>query len=49
MTFDDLLRKILNILPDAQIEEDNDGQMIIYTGKKLENESVVDWEPIDDD
>jgi hypothetical protein len=34
-TYDDLLRAVLAILPDAQIEEDNYGQLIVYTNKKL--------------
>lgn len=31
-TLDDLLRAILPILPDAQVGEDNAGQVVIYTG-----------------
>lgn len=31
-TMGELLDSILPILPNAQIEEDNDGQLIIYTG-----------------
>ena len=30
-TCDDLLRAVLAILPDAQIEEDNFGQIVVYT------------------
>jgi hypothetical protein len=30
-TLDDLIKAILPILPDAQIGEDNDGQLVIYT------------------
>ena len=30
-TFDELMVAILNILPDATIGKDNDGQIIIYT------------------
>ena len=30
-TFDDLIRVVLGIFPNAQLEEDNDGQIIIYT------------------
>lgn len=32
MTVDDLLRKILVILPDAEIDEVVDGELIISTG-----------------
>jgi len=30
-TCDDLLRAVLAILPNAQIEEDNFGQIVVYT------------------
>ncbi len=32
-TFDDLMRAVLAILPDATFGEDNEGQIIIYTNK----------------
>ena len=32
MTTDDLYRRILDILPLATMDEDNDGQILIYTG-----------------
>lgn len=31
MTFDDLMRKVLTLFPDAELGEDNDGQIVIYT------------------
>ena len=31
MTYSDLMRKVLDILPDAEILEDFDGQIVIYT------------------
>ncbi|MCI0557190.1 MAG: hypothetical protein MN733_01755 [Nitrososphaera sp.] len=34
MTFDELIRKILEILPYATLDEDNYGQIIIYTDMK---------------
>lgn len=34
MTFDDLMREILAILPNATAGEDNDGQVVIYTNLK---------------
>ena len=34
-TVDDFFKKCLEILPDAQFEEDNDGQLIIYTNHKV--------------
>jgi hypothetical protein len=40
MTFDDLMRAILNILPNAQLGEDNDGQIVVYTNKKMHGENL---------
>ena len=34
MTFDELSRAILAILPNASIDEDLDGQIVIYTNKR---------------
>ena len=31
MTFDEMLRKVLEVLPNATAEEDNDGQIVLYT------------------
>lgn len=31
MTFDDLCRIVLEILPEATFDEDDDGQIVIYT------------------
>ena len=31
MKLNDLMRMVQKILPDAQFEEDNDGQIVIYT------------------
>lgn len=33
-TLSELCDTIRNVLPSAQIEEDNDGQLVIYTGLK---------------
>lgn len=45
-TTDDLLRAILAILPEATIDEDLEGQIVIYTNKKEadENGTLVDFE-----
>jgi hypothetical protein len=32
MTLEDLLARLLPILPEAEVCEDNDGQIVIYTG-----------------
>ncbi len=33
MTFKELERRIFKLLPGAEICEDNDGQLVIYTGR----------------
>ena len=33
--FDELLRDILEILPNATVGEDNEGQLVIYTNLKV--------------
>ena len=35
MTFDELLTKVLAIMPDAEAGEDNDGQIVIYSGLRI--------------
>lgn len=42
MTTDDLLRAILAILPNATIDEDLEGQIVIYTNKKEKNDGTLD-------
>ena len=36
MTFDDLYRAILKALPEATMEEDNEGQLIVYTDRMID-------------
>lgn len=38
MSYDDLYRKILKLLPEAETGEDNGGQLVIYTNKKLDDD-----------
>lgn len=38
MTFDELCSKILKILPNATFDQDNEGQLIIYTDIYMEGE-----------
>lgn len=46
MTFDDLMRKVLEILPRATLGEDNDGQIIVYTDLTLDaNDKIKDFDP----
>ena len=49
-TFDDLMRAVLKILPNAQLEEDNYGQIIIYTDlAETSNGSLVSFDPEEDE
>ena len=41
MTTDELIRKVLLILPDAELGEDNDGQIVIYTGLTEQSAGTV--------
>jgi hypothetical protein len=40
---DDLLRAILPILPGASVEQDNDGQVVIYTNKVADSNGAL-WQ-----
>ena len=44
MHFDDIFNMILEHFPTAQLGEDNDGQLLIYTG--LESDGNDHWWPI---
>ena len=47
MKFDDIMRKVLTMFPDAQLEQDLDGQLIVYTG--LIGNSEDDWIPMEEE
>jgi hypothetical protein len=48
MTTDELYRKILEILPNATIDEDLDGQLVIYTDKReTTGGEIIDYEVTD--
>ena len=50
MDFDTIYRRVLEIFPGAQMNEDNDGQLIIYTDMKLINHNkIVPYEGENDD
>ena len=36
MTFDELYKAILEVLPAAQLDEDNDGQIVVYTDMMID-------------
>ena len=44
MKFDTMVGKILKVLPYATFDEDNDGQVIIYTDMKLDKDKLVSFE-----
>lgn len=39
MTFDELYRAILEVLPAAQLDEDQDGQIVVYTDMMIDQSS----------
>lgn len=41
MTFDDFMRKTLDAYPQAMVDTDNDGQLIIYTNLTERDGQVV--------
>ena len=52
MTFDEFMNKMLDAFPAATTEEDNDGQIVVYTGLKMVEvdgvETVVPYAPKND-
>ncbi len=43
--FDDLAARILDILPNASFDEDNNGQFIIHTGLVVtDDDEIVDFD-----
>ena len=43
MTFDELYRHILEVCPNAQTGEGEDGELIIYTGMRVDKDNVIRW------
>jgi hypothetical protein len=41
MDYNEMYRKVLEIFPDAQMEEDMDGQLVIYTDMKVAQDDKV--------
>ena len=39
--FNEILRRIFDILPDSQFDIDNDGQIIIYTGLRNSKDGTI--------
>lgn len=44
-TFDEFMNKVRLVIPTAQVEEDNYGQLIIYTGLSRANGNIIYFEP----
>ena len=44
MTFDDFVRRVGEICTDATYGEDNDGQVIVYTDRKLKGGEMIPFE-----
>ena len=43
-TFNDLMREVLKDFQNCEVGEDNDGQLVIYTGLRLdENDMLKDY------
>ena len=47
MKFDDIMRKVLTIFPDAELGEGDSGELIVFTGLECTN-SEDDWNPIEE-
>jgi hypothetical protein len=46
MTFNEMIKVVLEIFPNASIEEDNNGQLVIYTNLRLTaNDDVIEFDP----
>lgn len=45
MTVDDAMRKLMLIFPDCEVSSDNDGQLVVYTGLRVDGWDLVPFEP----
>jgi hypothetical protein len=44
MTFDDFMSQVLSNFPNAEVTEDDDGQLVIHTNLRMDNGNVVPFE-----
>lgn len=51
MTLNEMISKILEVCPNASVGEDNDGQIVIYTNKRIDvstgSEDLLEFESSD--
>ena len=45
ITQDDVMRRVLQVFPHAELGEDNDGQLVVYTGLYLDGGFTVTTDP----
>lgn len=43
MTFDEFMAKMLEAFPEATVEEDNEGQLVIYTNLIMNGDRVIQF------
>lgn len=44
MNINEAMRNILAVFPNATIDEDNDGQLIVYTNMKIQGDMLLPFE-----
>lgn len=44
MTFDEMVAQVLPIFPDAIFDEDEIGELVISTGMRLDNDTLIPFE-----
>jgi hypothetical protein len=44
MTFDEMVAQVLPIFPNALFDEGNEGEVVISTGMRLDNDTLIPFE-----
>lgn len=48
--FDEFMQRMVAAFPDAVVETDEDGQLVIHTNLKCDDDDVIsEWEYVDDE